>query len=385
MSHPSRYLGTLLAAALLLSGSGAKAEPCLEPGQWYDPRNEAQLKAAEAFELLDDAAFVLLGEQHDRAAHHRWQLHTLAGLHARDSLAAVGFEMLPRGKQAVLDDWRTGQIDHSTFLNDSEWQRVWGYAGKLYRPLLEFVRMQRLPAQALNVERQTVRAIREEGWSALDEQERESVGEPAAPSEAYRERMRETLQEHPGVDRADAETLERFLAAQTFWDRAMAEALVEAYERHGGPVAAIVGRGHIEYSDGIPHQLTDLGYDDTLVLLPVDAARGSCPDPGEADLVFALETAEAEDETPEPPRLGIVMVPGEEETGIVIHRVLEGTPAEAAKLERGDRIVQAAGQRIQQPAEMQRIVARQPPGTWLPLVVERSGEEREIVVRFPAP
>lgn len=367
-----------LTGALAVSGTlAAGEEPCAVPGTWYDPDREQRLSTAEVTARLAERDFVLLGERHDDAEHHRWQLHTLAALLGRREIGAVGFEMLPRSKQSVLDAWAQGEKDAETFFEAADWDRVWGYDTELYRPLLDFVRMHRLPARALNVERETVRAVREEGWSALAPDEREDVGEPAPASEAYVDRLERTWRHHPGME-DDAEALERFVEAQTFWDRAMAEALAEAYEDSGAPVVGIVGRGHLEGGHGITHQLADLGYSDAAILLPLEAGA-ACPEPGSADLHFTLEPDVAEDPDP---RMGIGMIT--EAGEVVIQDVMEGYPAADADLEAGDRIVEARGERIRRPGDMQRIVEEQPPGTWLPLKIERDGETREAVVRFPA-
>ena len=53
---------------------------------------------------------VLLGEHHDEADHHRWQLHTLAALHAQRPRMVIGFEAFPRRVQPVLD--RLTEVGH---------------------------------------------------------------------------------------------------------------------------------------------------------------------------------------------------------------------------------------------------------------------------------
>ena len=68
---------------------------------------------------------VLLGETHDNAAHHRWQLHTIAGLHALRPDLALGFEMFPRRIQPVLERWTNGALSEAAFLAEVEWERVW--------------------------------------------------------------------------------------------------------------------------------------------------------------------------------------------------------------------------------------------------------------------
>ncbi|ABM60911.1 ChaN family lipoprotein [Halorhodospira halophila] len=375
MPHPLPRT-TVLFAGLLLAGS-ALASPCADPGQWYEPAAERTLNTQEVLDALDGAEFILLGERHDDAAHHRWQLHTLAALQGRGELAAIGFEMFPRSKQAPLEDWRAGKLTREAFLEASEWQRVWGYDAGLYMPLFDFVRTHRVPAQALNVDRATVRAVREQGFDALDEAERESVSKPAEASDGYRDRLQRVFRHHPGAEDDDT-AVDRFIEAQTFWDRAMAESMAAAYEQHGGAVVGIVGRGHAEYGDGIAHQLQDLGYERVRILLPLDHTA-ECPDAGQADFLFALEP---ERRGTEPPRLGIAM--GHEDSKVTIVDVMADTPAEEAGLAAGDRILKAAETKIEHPSDLQRIVGRQAPGTWLPIRIERGGDELEKVARFPA-
>ncbi len=371
-----------LASALLAAAGAAAAEPCGEPGRWYDPAAEEALTTAEALSRLRGSEFILLGERHDDAAHHRWQQYTLAALHGRGNLAAVGFEMLPRRTQEALDRWVAGKLSAEAFFEAVDWQRVWGFPQELYRPLLELVRMHRLPAAALNVDREAVRAVRREGWAALDTEAREGVGRPAPLEAAQRERLEQAFQHHPKQEEIDTEG---FIEAQRFWDRAMAEALEAARRRHGAPVAGIVGRGHAA-GHGIPHQLADLGHApaDIAVLLPHDAAE-ACPGPEEADLVFLLEPRRDSEDGEAPPRMGVAIAPAQDASGVRILEVLDETPAARAGLRAEDRVLEAAGQALERPEQLQAIVERQAPGTWLPLLIERGGEERQEVVRFPPP
>ena len=48
-----------------------------------------------------------------------------------------------------------------------------------------------------------------------------------------------------------------------------------------------------------------------------------------------------------------------------------------------DDVRAAAGRKLHAVTQLQTIVARQAPGTWLPLRVGRAGSDTEIVVRFP--
>ncbi len=368
---------TLSLALLAAAGSTSQASsPCAQPGEWYHTASGEALSSRAALAEIAEADFILLGERHDNPDHHRWQLHTLAALHARSGIGAVGLEMLPRSEQAALTDWRRGELAFQGFLEAVSWQDAWGFDAELYRPLLEFMRLHRLPGQALNVSREAVRAVRQEGWASLGPAEREGVGEPAEPTPSYRKELESSLKHHPGVELDGDNGADRLIAAQVYWDRAMAEALAEAYEAEGGPVVGIVGRGHAQRG-AIPHQLADLGHDAVQVLLPLDA-EAPCPEAGKADYRFIVDAGRSE---ADPPRMGIAMAV--QDGHLVVRDILPETPAEASDLEAGDRIIEAAGETVAGPRQMQRIVERQAPGTWLPLRVERDGERREIIVRFP--
>ena len=135
---------------------------------------------------------VLLGESHDNAEHHRWQLHTIAALHALQPNLVLGFEMFPRRVQKALDEWVAGELGEEEFLKRSEWNRVWGFDARLYMPIFDFARMHRVPMLALNVDRDLVARVGERGWASIPESEREGVGDPAAPSAGYREALYES-------------------------------------------------------------------------------------------------------------------------------------------------------------------------------------------------
>lgn len=353
---------------------------CVAPGVWADSTGAA-LEPAPLLRRLAERPAILLGEQHDKAEHHRWQLHALAGLHALNPDLAVGLEMLPRRMQPVLDRWVAGELDEATFLKESDWRTLWGFDPKFYLPILHFARMHRLPLVALNVERGLIARTGRGGWATIPEAEREGVGIPAAPTAAYREKLLETLAAHNRPD-APPEAAERFIEAQTVWDRAMAERIAATRRDTGRAVVAILGAGHAEHGNGVPHQLKDLGIADPAVLLPWDADR-PCDDlDGRiADAVFGLGPLRDHAE-PARPRLGVQLEPATD--GVRIASVLENSVAAAAGLSAGDRLVAAAGSPVRRPDDLTTIVQRQSPGTWLPLTVRRGDETREMLAKFPA-
>nr|WP_246513085.1 ChaN family lipoprotein [Azospirillum picis] len=379
------------AVALALCTAGALAQEvqrtgCVPPGIWADGTGAA-VEPVPLLRRIADSPVVLLGEQHDRPDHHRWQLHTLAGLHALNPDVAVGLEMLPRRLQPVLDRWVAGDLTEEEFLQQTDWRTVWGFDPQFYLPILQFARLHRLPVVALNVERSLISRTARNGWSAVPEAEREGVGTPAAPSADYRARLREALAAHdrsesqadPASSAGDPST--RFIEAQTVWDRAMAEKIAETRRVTGRLVVGILGEGHAAHRDGIPHQLADLGVADSVVLLPWDADRDCGELDGRiADAVFGLGV-EPRENAPPPPKLGVQLGPAPD--GVAVSTVSDGSVAAAAGIRAGDRILNAAGSSLRAPADLVAIIRRQAPGTWLPLTIRRDGAEQELVAKFP--
>ena len=383
-------------------------EVCIPPGQWRDARTDEPVEHGRLIDAVAKRPVVLLGEAHTSAEHHRWQLHTIAAIHARNPHMVIGFESFPRRIQPILEEWVAGGMDQKAFLKKSEWNEVWRYDASLYMPLFHFARMHGIPIVALNVDRETIKKVRESGLDAVSDEEREGVGEPAPAGTAYLDGLAEVFSHHlphtgahhgteqqgkkedppEPVDRDDPK-FRGFVAAQLTWDRAMAEALASARATNDRPVVVgIVGGGHLEYGYGIPHQLADLGITDAAVLLPWDAGRpcaGLKDDDGTpvADFVFGVG---APPEPAERPRMLLGVVITESDGGVHVDRVMPDSVAEKTGLKPDDIIVEAAGVTTAKTGDLIAVVGRQAPGTWLPLRIKRGDETLDVVAKFgPAP
>jgi hypothetical protein len=82
---------------------------------------------------------------------------------------------------------------------------------------------------------------------------------------------------------------DRFVRAQLFWDRAMAEAIARGRGGAHQLTVAIMGSGHIEYGDGVPSQLAALAIDNVGTALPWPTDL-DCPisNPPVADFLFGV-------------------------------------------------------------------------------------------------
>lgn len=366
---------------------------CLSPAAWAVPGSEGP-RRAQGPEIIAGMAqrdVVLLGEHHTDADHHRWQLQTLAALHAQRPQMVIGFEAFPRRAQPALDAWIAGELTEQQFLQRAEWEKFWKVAPELYLPLFQFARINRLRMVALNVDAELTEAITKKGWDGVPAERREGVSRPAPAPQAYREFLLSVYREHAAMRGKDADKASltdrdflNFVDSQQTWDRAMAEALAryaKAPEGQAAPlVVGILGSGHIRHGHGVPLQLRDLGVSRIGTLLPM-GARANCEGirEGLADAVFALP--EQEQPKMPPPRLGVRLDQDGDTVRIV--EVNAGSLAEASGLKMGDRLLLLAGTAPKKVGEVVDVIRRTPEGAWLPLQVKRGEETLDIVVRFP--
>jgi uncharacterized iron-regulated protein len=386
-----RSRSAALALSFALGGAGAQASTeCVPSATWVVPRTGA-LERANPTELIASAAkraVVLLGETHDNADHHRWQLHTLAALHAQRPRMVIGFEMFPRRVQPALDRWIAGELSEREFLAQADWRSVWNLDPQLYLPLFHFARLHRIPMLALNVERALTREISQKGFDVVAEERREGVTRPAAPSSAYIDWLLDVYRQHeqPGVSsgQVDRDTPEfrRFVESQQAWDRAMAQVLAGATRRAEQPlVVGVMGSGHIIRGFGVPYQLRDLGIGDIATFVPWQREE-DCKAlvAGYADAVFGIVATSTDKARPRP-RLGVSLESAAE--GVLIRKVEKDSIAAAAGMRDGDVLIEIAGVRAKQAGDVAEAVQRQASGTWLPLRVRRDGQAIELIAKFP--
>jgi len=367
--------------------------PCVPVGHWKVPDDGSKISETQLLNDLHKRPVVMLGETHTSAEHHKWQLHVLSALYGRNQNMVIGFEAFPRAIQPILDRWTRGEFSKDQFIELTRWNEIWGYDPDIYMPLFDFARMHRIPMLALNVKRSLIQKISRYGWASIPIEQRRGISTPKPPSAGYTKSLTNTFSMHSNIYKRDAESnkvdnkkLVSFIEAQTFWDRAMAEAIAKARTSGGNPlVVAIVGSGHVEYGYGISHQLTDLGISNGAVLLPWDTGL-SCDGLKTieglpiAHAVFGVDTF-PEQKKPYRPLLGVQIKTAAQ--GVIIVEVAEGSVAASEGLQKDDVIIQAAGTKINKSKELVKIISDQAPGTYLPLRIIREGKKLNVIAKFP--
>ena len=381
-----------LFALLLTNSSVASGKDCLQPGKWVVPATGETVDLTTLAPRLANREVVLLGEVHDEVEHHIWQLQMVSALRALKKDIVIAFEAFPRRVQPVLDRWIAGKLTRKQFLEQTDWHKVWRFDPELYMPLFQYARLNRVPMVAMNVEHSLVRKVGQSGWSSVPLDERENVSEPAAPSSAYVDYLWDVFQKHPTTNRdenkssekqtREAPAFESFVQSQTFWDRAMAEAIANEVSRHPDRmVVAILGIGHVQEGWGVAHQLASLRIDGVASLLPwTVGSQCEALTTTVADAIFGIKPEIPADEG-QRPSLGVMV--SETESGLVVTRVKADSIAAIAGFREQDLLLEAAGVKLNRGLDLIAVVHRQPLGTWLPVMVERDGKKLQLIARFP--
>ncbi|WP_210165474.1 ChaN family lipoprotein [Aureimonas altamirensis] len=263
------------------------------PACWVDAISMRVVPHEAALRGAARNPVILLGETHDDAAVHRWQLHVAAGLLGLGEPVVMGFEMFPRRVQPVLDRWVDGQLSAEAFLEQVGWSAVWGFPAELYWPLFHFCRQMRVPMRALNCERPLVTKVGKLGWEAIDDAEREGITPARPASDGYRRYLHDICGRFApsgGPASPDAPDFDRFVRAQQTWDRAFACRIADTLkDLPGHRVIGIIGRGHLEHGYGTPFQLDDLGVRSSILLPTREPVFLPRTLDAVADLIFRID------------------------------------------------------------------------------------------------
>ncbi len=264
----------LLLALLLLSVSLSlnlqAAEQCIPDEKWLIPNSGETLTTEKFLPKIYNENMILLGEHHENAEHHKWQLALLKSLYKNNPRLVIGLEMFPRRMQPLLDQWISKKINQDEFIKKSEWDDIWSFDFDYYLPLLSFARDKQIPLVAINVDRALLKMTGKHGWDNIPKQHRLGISDPAKPAKAYVKQLAVSFSGHySDPSRITKTAFLRFVQQQLLWDRAMAEALASAKQANPHKqIVGIVGSWHIINGHGIPHQLRSLGVDKTLTLVP---------------------------------------------------------------------------------------------------------------------
>jgi uncharacterized iron-regulated protein len=168
-------------------------------------------------------------------------------------------EMFQRPFQDVLDQYLAGKITEAQLVEQSEYEKRWGFPWENYAPLLRFAKTNQLPVLALNTPTEVTRKVARSGLESLTTDERRYIppfSEIRTDNAEYRQMVQKAYEQHHQVGHGNSTSFERFFTAQVLWDETMAEKIAQFLEANPDyQVVVLAGQGHIIYGYGIPSRV----------------------------------------------------------------------------------------------------------------------------------
>ena len=290
---------------------------------------------------LTASRIIYVGETHDQFAHHMNQLKVIQKIHDAGYQLAVGMEMFQKPYQQVVDDYLAGRIDELAFLKKTEYFSRWRYDYNLYKPIIDYLKQQRIPLVALNIQGDITRKVAREGmYNLSDKQKKELPSDMNFSNETYRKDLNQVFTVHNKQE--NIQDFNYFLQAQMVWDEGMAESAYRFLANHPEhKMVILAGNGHVRYKYGIPDRLFRRNHEPFTVVVQDEEIED-----GVADYVLLTTklTGKAS------PKLGVMVE--EKDKRLVIKGVNQSGPAQKAGLQKGDVIEMFAERPIQSLADL---------------------------------
>jgi uncharacterized iron-regulated protein len=336
---------------------------------------------------LDTARVIFVGESHDQIEHHQIQVRVLQGLLEKGKDVVVAMEMFERSHQPILDRWSQGLLTEEEFLKEVQWEKTWSMDYQLYKGILEEAKNHHLKVLGLNVPRDLVRKVAQNGIDGLSSADRKMLPAMDLTDQQHRAYIKSIYKSHHA---GSARDLEHFYQAQSLWDEGMAETLsefIKAPEGEGKAILVYAGNGHVVFDFGIPKRLNrrvSVSYK-TIVLkewkkkMDDDLTFTAAPSPL-ADFLWITRPNPLEKKRP---RIGVILKAKEDLKGLWIEQVVPGSPAEKAGLLPGDQFIAVEGIEIKEVKEIHHALAEKGWGKEVNFMILREGAKKEITVTLP--
>jgi uncharacterized iron-regulated protein len=256
---PFFCLGLIGICALLAPRLHAEQSP------GYMQTMEGQWGAA-LWRAVAKANIIYVGETHDRAGDHAYELHLVRGMIRRRTAFAIGWEMFDQTQQPSLDAWDRGVISLRQLFRDTGFDRAWAVYSPIYSEILKTAQRFARKNVALNATPALVRKVANEQY--LSSRERAQLPRGFTTSEAGYRNFASLMGKHPGLA---AGNLRSFFAAENVWDQTMADRIVQFSRLQSGvKLVVLTGRGHVAGGFGIPFYVGQKRTLQQLILFPDD-------------------------------------------------------------------------------------------------------------------
>lgn len=270
--HYLAVLGLVLSADAVAGPAALLPDHPLASSLW-DTRSGQRVDEQALLSAATSADWVLIGEKHDNAAHHRLQARIVGALAHRGRRWAVVWEMAEPEHAETLAAARSETVGELGAALD--WKARGWPAWAEYQPIAEAALAAELPMLPGRPARAQVRALAE--GAALPPDIAARLDWPKPYSAEMEAALRDELTaSHCG--KLPAEAFGPMVEVQRFWDAWMADAMRRAMQPPVDAEGAILiaGAGHVREDRAVPWHLP--GDSVTVALVEVAAGRDRAVD-----------------------------------------------------------------------------------------------------------
>ena len=314
---------------------------------------------------------VFVGETHTAYADHLNQLKVIQKMHKKwGKSTSIGLEMVQQPYQAYLDDYIAGKISEREMLKGIEWYDRWVYDFRLYRPIFDYARKNKIPLRALNIPKELTRQITKVGIKGLSAKERKQL--PVfidRSNKNYIKRITGVFAQHRSTR---SKGVAKFLDAQLAWDEGMAYAAARYLNKNPQKrMVVLAGGGHVIYGEGIPGRLDRmLGTKSVIVLNNADEVLTA----SQGDYLLDSPVQKL----PQIGRIGIAME--DTQAGVRVSMVSAKGAARKAGVMKGDIILnlknkQFGEQQIQNTLDIRLFMEKTKPGDVIEITLLRKNKQ----------
>lgn len=319
---------------------------------------------ASVINQLSKKRVIYVGESHTRYEDHKLQLRVIRELHALGKNISIGMEMFPHTAQQSLDDFIAGTINETEFLKQSKYFKVWSFDYRLYREILNFARANKIPVIALNIEKDKVSKVYQQGGLAgLSPEEVATLPVDRDLSmPGYRERIHAVYDLHPG---RDEKQFSGFFQSQAIWDEVMAQTIADYLSSHPDrQMVILAGNAHVVKDTAIPPRVARRMPIDQAVVMGSD---GSVITPHESDFQVFMP----QESLPPPTLMGVVLVQKEGHGPVSIEEVTPQSAALKAGIKKGDILLSLDGHLVETPDDVRIVLVDKRTGDIIKATIKR--------------
>ncbi len=314
--------------------------------------NILDLKAIQPLDSLSNQLgkyrVIFVGESHTDYGHHLNQLAVIKKTHQKwGGDLSIGLEMIQQPFQSALDDYIAGRINERQMLRKVEWYKRWKYDFRLYRPIFDYAKANKIPLIALNIPHEVTKRVSKSSIKGLSQKDRALLPKILDRSNKnYAARLKSVYSMHSHGVKNNSKDFENFYDAQLAWDEGMAFSASKYLKKHPKQkMVVIAGSGHLINREGIPSRLDrQLGKNSMVILNRSNISDN--PSPENADYLLFSQDAKL----PPAGLIGITM--GDTKQGVKVGSVIAKGAAARAGIKSNDMIVAINNETIKETSDV---------------------------------